>query len=107
MSTSYSLTNIVRELNTFYKSSISIPTIVKGKTTSNLLPRLSVIGQNPPFSASPPLFKVKEVCHITVIMSSCGNQGQKKTTLNQEIPSFQGSGTSACSAIEVVFSLSR
>jgi hypothetical protein len=58
-------------------SSVSVTTTAKEKTTPNLLPRPFLIGQNHSFSASPLLFKEKEVCHTTFTMSSRGNKGRK------------------------------
>jgi hypothetical protein len=45
----------------------------------------------PLFSASPPLFKEKEVFLTTYIMSSRGNKGNKKTTFNPDVPPFKWS----------------
>jgi hypothetical protein len=77
-----------------------VTTTAKEKTTPNLSPRPSLIGQNRAFSASPPLFKEKQVSHNTFTMSSCGNEGKKKTPFNPEIPPFHGSGAGTSSATE-------
>jgi hypothetical protein len=89
------------------QSSVSVTTTAKEKTTPNFSPRPFLIGQNPSFSASPPLFKEKEVCRTTFTMSSRGNKGKKKTTFNPEIPPFHGSGAGTSSAAEATSSSSK
>jgi hypothetical protein len=76
-------------------------------TTPNLSPRPFLIGQNPSFSDSHPLFKEKEVCRTTFTMSSCGSQGKKNTTFNPEIPPFHGGGAGTSSATEATSSSSK
>jgi hypothetical protein len=80
------LAPVVTGANHFPVSSVSITPTAKEKTTPNSLPKPYLIGQNPSFSASPPLFREKEVCAIRFIISSRGNKGKKKTTFNPEVP---------------------
>jgi hypothetical protein len=56
---------------------MSITTTAREKTTTNLLSKPFLVGQNLFFSASPSLFKEKEVCHITFIKSFYDNKEKK------------------------------
>jgi hypothetical protein len=68
---------------------------------------LSSLAKTLSFSASPPLFKEKEVCPTTFTMSSRDNKGKKKTTFYRVNTPFHGSGRGACSAAEGASSSSK
>jgi hypothetical protein len=82
---------VVMKRESSLESYVSVRTTAKERTTPNLSPRPFLIGQNPSFSASPPLFIETGVCPITFIMSSHGNKGKKKTTFNPDVPPFKWS----------------